>query len=262
VKLQVSRIPIIAANWKMHKTVRESLQFADEFSALLGPVPENIEIVICPPFTALYSLGQRLQGLGIRLGAQDVFWEERGAYTGEISPGMLLEAGAEYVIIGHSERRRVLGEDDKVINLKVKRALACGLRPIMCVGETLAEREEGKAVATVRRQLEEGLRGIDLGEPRLVVAYEPVWAIGTGVNALPQDAQEMSRLIREDLARMFGDRVADGTRILYGGSVNPSNIGGFTSQPDIDGALVGGASLEARSLAAIVNETEAAVYGS
>ncbi len=261
-KSRVKRTPIIAANWKMHKTVGDGLEFIEELLTLLGSGPQAVEVVICPPFTALYPLGQRLQGTAIKLGAQNMFWEDWGAYTGEVSPGMLRETGAEYVIIGHSERRRLLGETDRTVNLKIKRALAWGLRPIMCVGETLAEREAGKAVATVRRQLVEGLEGVELTQPGLVVAYEPVWAIGTGVNALPQDAQEISRLIREDLAGMFGSSVAEGVRILYGGSVNPSNIGGFTCQPDIDGALVGGASLEARSLAQIVKETEATVHGS
>ncbi|HHV76170.1 MAG TPA: triose-phosphate isomerase [Syntrophothermus lipocalidus] len=256
------RLPIIAANWKMHKTVKDSLQFAKDFVGMLGEDHKGIEIVICPPFTALYSLGERLRGTGIEAGAQDMFWEEWGAYTGEISPGMLLETGAKYVIIGHSERRYVLGEDDTAVNRKVKRALASGLCPIMCVGETLAEREEGRAVSVVRQQLEEGLKGVELLRPHLVIAYEPVWAIGTGVNASPQDAQEMSRLIRDELGSLFGVEVAQEMRILYGGSVNPGNIGGFVAQPDIDGALVGGASLEARSLADIVKQTEESVYGS
>lgn len=254
------RVPIIAGNWKMYKTVPEALKFVDQLLPLVQGI-QAVEIVLCSPFTALYSLGQRLQGWGIGLGAQDVFWEEKGAFTGEISPSMLRDTGCRYVIIGHSERRHVLGETDEMVNKKLKGALSGHLCPIMCVGETLEQRQAGRARWVVKAQLQNGLQEVEIKGPDLIVAYEPVWAIGTGINASPDDAQEMIGFIRMELAGRFGEQVARQIRILYGGSVKEDNIGGFMVQPDIDGALVGGASLEAVSLAGIVKRTEDSADG-
>ncbi|NLU50991.1 MAG: triose-phosphate isomerase [Syntrophomonadaceae bacterium] len=253
------RTPLIAANWKMHKTVAEALDFVKVAEPHLAAI-HKVEVVVCPPFTSLYPLSQRLQGSAIRLGAQDVFWEERGAYTGEISPEMLQEAGSRYVIIGHSERRQVLGETDTVINKKVGNALGNQLRPILCVGETLEERRAGLAREVVQAQLKSDLKGIMVQGSDLVVAYEPVWAIGTGVNASPEDAQEMSAFIREQLSQLLGNGAAGAARILYGGSVKQANIRDFVRQPDVDGALVGGASLDAGSFITIVKYTEETVH--
>ncbi len=249
------RTPLLVANWKMNKQIAEAQAFAEDFLPRVQGV-KDVEIVICPPFTALEAVRRSLQGSLVKLGAQDVFWEEKGAYTGEVSPSMLLDAGCSYVIIGHSERRQILGERDVDINRKLKAALEGGLTPILCVGETLQERENNRALEIVKGQINEDLQGLRLEEPNLVVAYEPVWAIGTGVNASPDDAQEMIGFIRSLLARNLGKTLADEICILYGGSVKPENTAQFMAEADVDGALVGGASLQAESMARIVRFKE------
>lgn len=249
------RTPLLVANWKMNKQIAEAQAFVEDFLPRVQGV-EEVEMVICPPFTALDVVCRSLQGSRVKLGAQDVFWEEKGAYTGEVSPSMLLDAGCSYVIIGHSERRQILGERDVDINRKLKAALEGGLIPILCVGETLQEREIHRALEIVKGQINEALRGLKMEAPTLVVAYEPVWAIGTGVNASPDDAQEMIGFIRSLLARNLGETLAGVIRILYGGSVKPENTAQFLSEADVDGALVGGASLQAESLARIVRFNE------
>jgi len=243
------RKKLIAANWKMYKTVSEAEKFINEFLPLVNTV-EDIEVVICPPFTCLSVLSQELKDNRVKLGAQDVFWASQGAYTGEIAPAMLLDLHCRYVIIGHSERRQVIGETNVIINRKLKAACEAGLVPIFCVGETLSERQQNQAKQVVQQQLEQGL--MDISPQELVLAYEPVWAIGTGVNASPDDAREMAGFIREYLAIIKDRKWAEGIRILYGGSVKPENIARFIAEPDVDGALVGGASLAATDFARIV----------
>jgi len=234
------RKPMMAANWKMNKTSEEALQFARDFLRMSPPVSE-VDVVIFPPFTAIYPLSRALDKTGVYLGAQNMYYETCGAFTGEISGGMLAAEGVTYVIIGHSERRHILGESDAVIAKKIQAALESGLTPVLCVGETLQEREAGDAAAVVVRQLKAALSGLG-GDLPLVVAYEPVWAIGTGKTASDADAQEMAALIRKELASIT--TAAERTRILYGGSVKPDNVAMFLQARDIDGALVGGASLD------------------
>jgi triosephosphate isomerase len=243
------RKPLIVANWKMYKTVGEALDFVKEFLPMVAGV-EEIDIAVCPPFTALPALCMEFKSSTLKLGAQNVCWEDQGAYTGEISPAMLLDLDCQYVIIGHSERRNIMGESDQLINRKLKAVSLTGLTPIFCVGETLQEREQGRAREVVLQQLEEGLLEIPAG--KLIVAYEPVWAIGTGVNASPADAREMTGFIREFLAILYDKTWAETVLILYGGSVKPDNIGHFMAEKDVDGALVGGASLNAVDFARIV----------
>ena len=245
------RTPLIAANWKMNNTVAESTRFADGFLPLVQDVQE-VEMVICPPFTSLFPLREKLSPTRVNLGAQDIFWEEKGAFTGEISPAMLTDVGCRYVIIGHSERRQLMGETDVMVNRKLKAALQGGLKPILCVGETLQERKNNRAREVVKMQLDGALKDIALTGGELVITYEPVWAIGTGVNASTDDAQEMIGFIRDYITKLYDHNQADAIRILYGGSVKPDNIEGFMNREDIDGALVGGASLEADTLARIV----------
>jgi triosephosphate isomerase len=243
------RKPLIAANWKMYKTVNEALEFVKEFLPLASGV-HDIDIAVCPPFTSLLALSMVFKGSPIKLGAQDVFWESQGAYTGEISPAMLMDLGCQYVIVGHSERRHILGESDLIINRKLINVCLSGMTPIFCVGETLQEREDGLAREVVQKQLAKGLQGITPRE--MVIAYEPVWAIGTGVNASPADAREMTGFIREFLAILYDKNWAEDVLILYGGSVKPDNIAHFMAEKDVDGALVGGASLNAVDFARIV----------
>ncbi len=240
---------LIAANWKMNKTIGEAAEYIKDLIPRLAGW-DRVEVVICPPFTCLAHLSEALQDTGIHLGAQNVFWESKGAFTGEISPAMLLEMGCRYVIIGHSERRQIMGESDQDINRKLKSASSSGLVPIFCVGETLQERETGQARDVVLRQLQQGLAGLALQD--LVIAYEPVWAIGTGLNASPTDAQEMCGYIRESLGMIRDQSWAAAIPILYGGSVTAVNIAGFVEQQDINGALVGGASLDPEQFARIV----------
>ena len=211
-----------------------------------------VEVVICPPFTALSTVKSVLQDSQIKIGAQNVFWQQEGAYTGEISPAMLTDVGCEYVIIGHSERRQIIGETDQDINNKLMAARAQGLIPILCVGETLQERNQQRAEEIVKRQLCHDLKGVELSGEELVIAYEPVWAIGTGVNARSQDAQEMAKYIRNLLKELYNEKCAEKVRILYGGSVKAENFLSFIQEEDIDGALVGGASLWPNSFAQIV----------
>ncbi len=235
----------------MHKTVPEALKLVRELKEKVGKVSDR-EVLVCPPFTSLYPVGKELKGSSIKLGAQNMFYEEEGAYTGEISPVMLKDVGCSFVILGHSERRNIFKEDDELINKKVLSAVEHGLVPILCVGEKLKEREEGKTKEVVKRQVVNGLKGLR-GDKEFVIAYEPVWAIGTGKSATPEMAQEVHAFIREVLKELFGEETANKVRILYGGSVKPENAKGLLSMPDIDGALVGGASLKAESFAKIVN---------
>ena len=249
------RKPLMAANWKMHKTLEEAHELVYGIIGLIGgDAPEDREVLLCPPATALFSVEQQLRDTGIWLGGQNMGPEREGAYTGEISPLMLLDVGCEYVILGHSERRHVFGEDDELINKKVKLALECGLRPVLAVGEKLEQRKAGDAESTVITQLERGLADVDVEQmDGMVLAYEPVWAIGTGETASPQDAQAMHATIRDWLSDQYSRDVADRVRILYGGSVKPGNVDELMAEEDIDGALVGGASLDAESFARIVN---------
>jgi len=240
---------LIAANWKMNKTIAETQDFVSEFLPLVAGV-EDVEVLVCPPFTALSALSLALKDSRVRIGAQDIFWEGRGAFTGEISADMLLDLNCRYVIVGHSERRHIMGENDLIINRKLKATGLAGLTPIFCVGETLQERENNMARDVVGGQLEKGLQDIPAGA--LVIAYEPVWAIGTGVNASPEDAREMTGFIRDCLGKLYDRHWASGVQILYGGSVNPANISAFMAQEYIDGALVGGASLNPLDFAGIV----------
>ena len=250
------RIPIIAGNWKMNKTVAETLELVREIRQSLGEAPEQVEVVLCPPFTSLWVAKNGLGRSKYCLGAQNLYWEPKGAFTGEISPGMLAEL-VTYVIIGHSERRQYFGETDETVNKKVKAALANGLKPIMCVGEVLAEFEAGKTNEVVSRQTRGGLAGLALEQmANVVIAYEPVWAIGTGKAATGPGANAVvAQAIRGPLADMFGRDVAEATRVQYGGSVTPANIAEFMGQPDLDGGLVGGASLKAADFVEIVRQT-------
>lgn len=245
------RKPIIAGNWKMNCTIPDALELVKKLKSIVSDV-KGREIVISPPFTALGAVAKVLIGSNMTLSAQNLFWEEKGAFTGEISAEMLLDAGCDYVIVGHSERRQFFGDSDEAVNKKTKAAMAAGLMPIACVGETLSEREGGETFPVIERQLTKGLMDVNIAEPEdLVIAYEPVWAIGTGKTATPGQAQEVHSFIRGILRKMSGD-TADGIRILYGGSVKPENIDDLMLEPDIDGALVGGASLKAESFARIV----------
>ncbi len=245
------RTPLIVANWKMNKGLNDAQQYGQELLPILAGYT-GVEVVVCPPFTSLTLMNQIFRGSEIKLGAQNLFWEMKGAYTGEISPAMLVDAGCTYVILGHSERRQIMGENDAIINRKVRAALDVALIPILCVGETLQERENNRAREVVKDQLTRDLKNITFAPQGLVIAYEPVWAIGTGVNASSDDAQEMIGFIRSYLAKLYDQELADSVRILSGGSVKEENIAEFMSEVDVDGALVGGASLQANSFAGIV----------
>jgi triosephosphate isomerase len=248
------RKPVIAGNWKMYKLLGEAVNTAFELKPLVAN-SSHCEVVIAPVFTALKTVADRLEGSNIAVAAQDcAVQSEFGAHTGEVSPAMIKDVGCGYVIIGHSERRQFYGETDESVNRKTKAAIGSGLSAIVCVGEDLAEREAGNAESVVKTQLAGSLAGLTVSDmERIIIAYEPVWAIGTGKTATPEQAQEMHGHIRRTIAEAHGGGVAQGMRILYGGSVKPDNISSLMSQPDIDGALVGGASLEAESFAAIVN---------
>ena len=246
------RIPLIAGNWKMYKTVAEAVELVEALLSDLEAASDR-ELLVCPPFTALHALSPLLQDTPIDLGAQDVFYEDQGAYTGAISPIMLRDLGCTYVIVGHSERRHYFGEDDALVNRKLQAALKHGLRPILCVGETKPQRDAGNAEMIVVGQVRAGLADVSAaGLADVVIAYEPVWAIGTGDTATPQDAQAMHATIRRTLAALYTSEAADQVRIQYGGSVKPDNVDDLMAQPDIDGALVGGASLKAESFLRIV----------
>jgi len=250
------RLPFIAGNWKMNKTVGEAVDLVRQLKGSISEVRE-VEVAVAPPFTALYAVFKEVEGSPIRLAAQNLFYEEKGAYTGEVSSLMLKAVGCHYVIIGHSERRQLFGETDEMVNRRIKAALGQGLKSIFCMGETLKEREEGKTFSVIERQMEGGLK--NLGEKEfknIVIAYEPVWAIGTGKTATPQQAEEVHRFIRERVAKLYSRETAEEVRIQYGGSVTPENIKGLMVQEDIDGALVGGASLKAETFLKIVRFKE------
>ncbi|HVW34302.1 MAG TPA: triose-phosphate isomerase [Acidimicrobiia bacterium] len=253
---RTGRKPIMAGNWKMHHTHLDAIQVVQKLSYRLSAEDyERCEVVVCPTFTSLRSVQTVIESdkLPIGLGAQNVHWEAKGAFTGEISPSMLLKLGVTYVIVGHSERRELFGETDEDVNRKVKAVIAAGMTPIMCVGETLEEREAGETAAKVSRQVQAGLDGVTADQVgAMVIAYEPIWAIGTGRNATPEDANETIATIRSMVAGLAGEGPAASLRIQYGGSVKPGNIGSLMAQPEIDGALVGGASLEADDFAQIV----------
>jgi len=252
----MGRLPFIAGNWKMNETVGEALDLVRQLKASISRI-EGVEVAVAPPFTALYAVRKELEGSTIRLAAQNLFWEEKGAYTGEVSPPMLKEVGCHYVILGHSERRQFFGETDETVNRKIKAALGQDLNVIFCIGETLKEREEGKTFSVIEKQVTGGLKDIGKEEMRrIVVAYEPVWAIGTGKTATPEQAEEVHRFIREKLGKLFSREIAEGVRIQYGGSVTPENIKGLMGQENIDGALVGGASLKADTFSKIVRFKE------
>jgi len=252
----MGRLPFIAGNWKMNKTVGEALDLVRRLKAALSGV-KGVEVAVAPPFTALFAVRKELEGSPILLAAQNLYWEEKGAFTGEVSPSMIKEVGCSYVIIGHSERRQLFGETDETVNRRIKAALAQGLKIIFCIGETLKEREEGKTFPVIERQVEGGLKGMGDKEMRnMVVAYEPVWAIGTGKTATPEQAEEVHRFIREKLGKFYPQEITEEVRIQYGGSVTPENVKGLMNQPNIDGALVGGASLKAESFSKIVRFKE------
>ncbi len=245
------RKPLIAANWKLNNTVPDALKFIAAFTADLKSAG-GVDVVIAPPFTALYALGETMAGTEFKLAAQNMYWEDTGAYTGEISGPMLKDVGCAYVIIGHSERRQIFGDTNASVNKKLMAATRNDLDPIMCVGETLDEREGNRTWDVIGAQLKEGLKGIDLAALKnFVIAYEPIWAIGTGKTATPDQAQEVHGLIRSHLKDAYGMETAERTRLLYGGSVKPSNSRELLGKPDIDGALVGGASLDPQQFAAI-----------
>lgn len=246
------RRPIIAGNWKMNKTVSEAADLVRQLKVLVADI-RDIDIVIAPTFTALHAVSREITGSTVELAAQDVFWETSGAYTGEISPTMLRDVGCRYVIIGHSERRQYFGETNESVHKKIKASLAVDLHPILCVGEALEEREAGKTFDVVKIQLFQCLDGFSSEEmDKITIAYEPIWAIGTGQTATPQQAEEVHAFIREQLGTITHPQVSQAMRIQYGGSVNPDNIGDLMAQPNIDGALVGGASLTADSFSRIV----------
>ena len=245
------RKKIIAGNWKMNKAVAEAEDLASGIKRELAECRE-VDVVLCPPFTSLKAVGEVIGDTNIKLGAQNMHWETDGAYTGEISAGMLRDLYCHYVILGHSERRAYFGETDQTVNRKVQAALAANLAPIVCVGETLDQREAGETEDIVRGQVENGLACLGEGLAKVIVAYEPVWAIGTGRTATPDQAQEVHALIRRLLADASSQEVAQSMRIQYGGSMKPSNAAELVAQPDIDGGLIGGASLEARAFVEIV----------
>jgi triosephosphate isomerase (TIM) len=247
------RIPIIAGNWKLYKTVAEGRELVTGLLAGLGVVTDR-EVVVCPPYTSLFPLGVLLANTPIALGAQEVFYETQGAFTGAVAPQMLRDVGCTYVIVGHSERRQFFGDTDATVNRKLHAALAGGLRPIMCVGESKPQRDSGQAEPIVTAQVRGGLVNVSAEQLlNVVIAYEPIWAIGTGDTATAADAQAMHAAIRATLVELYGDEAAQTVRIQYGGSVKPDNVDELMSQPDIDGALVGGASLKADSFLRIIH---------
>ena len=254
----MNRKPIIAGNWKLNKTRKETVDLATTLYKILKDV-RDVDIVICPVYTALVDASKALSGSLIKLGAQDLFWEDSGAYTGEVSAPLIKDTGAQFVIIGHSERRQYFGETDESVNKKAKAALKHGLTPIVCIGELLAEREANKTFEVIQKQCEGSLKNLSSQElEKIIVAYEPVWAIGTGKTATPAQAQEVHGFIRQFLSKCAGEAAAQKIRIQYGGSVKPDNTAELMAQPDIDGALVGGASLNVESFAAIVKGAQGA----
>jgi len=247
------RRPVIAGNWKMYKTIAEAVDFIEKIKPVAAQAG-YCEVIVAPPFTALAAAAAAAKGSKVSVAAQNCHWDKEGAHTGDISTGMLRDAGCTHVIIGHSERRHDCGETDEQVNKKVKAALAAGLTPIVCVGETLAEREKGETEKVLERQFMAGLTGLTAADfSRIIIAYEPVWAIGTGRTAIPEMAAEAHRFLRRLARQQFGESAAGDIRILYGGSVKPDNVGALMAQEEIDGALVGGASLKVDSFTALVN---------
>lgn len=248
----MSRTPLLAGNWKMHNTLRESVNLVQGLWQEIKEVMDR-EVAVCPPFTALAVVAKALEETRIKLGAQNLFWEEKGAFTGEISPLMLKDTGCTYVIIGHSERRKYFAESDAQVNRKVKTALKYGLLPIICLGETLEQRQAGEAQTVVQNQITADLAELTASEAeKIVVAYEPIWAIGTGMNDTPESSNELIGFLRQTIAGLTDYSTAQKIRILYGGSVKPDNIDAYMAAPEIDGALVGGASLTPESFSRIV----------
>ena len=247
------RRPLVAGNWKMYKNAQQAGELARAIVAQVGQGRGAVDVVVCPPFTSLQAVGEALAGTGIALGAQNMHWENEGAFTGEVSPEMILTTGCTYVILGHSERRQYFAETDEQVNRKLKAALRVGLAPIVCVGETLEQREAGRIEAVVLGQVQAALQGLSEAELlKIALAYEPVWAIGTGRTATPAQAEEVHSLIRSCLRQHYGAGVADALRLQYGGSVKPENAAELFAQQNIDGGLIGGAALKADSFAAIV----------
>jgi triosephosphate isomerase len=252
------RIPFIAGNWKMFKSVHEAVVFTKELRSMVKDVGD-VEVVIAPPFTAIHAVAEAARNTNIGVSAQNLYWEREGAFTGEISPAMIVEAGAAYAIIGHSERRRLFGETDATVNRKTMAAFLAGLTPIVCIGETLEERERGEMLAVLDRQVKDGLDRLTAEQvAELIIAYEPVWAIGTGRNATAAQAGEAHAHIRSRLRQWFGADAAEHCHVIYGGSVKPDNIRDLIAEPDVDGALVGGASLDVTSFADIVTRSRPA----
>jgi triosephosphate isomerase len=252
------RTPLIAGNWKMHKTVDETVKYVKELRLLIKDAA-GVEVVVAPPFTALHAACDAARNSNLAIAAQDLHWERQGAFTGEISGPMIREAGAEHVIVGHSERRTLFGETDAMVNRKVNAAFSAGLTPIACIGETLDQRERNETFEVLDRQIKEGLDHLTAERiGQLVLAYEPVWAIGTGRNATAAQSGEAHAHIRARLRQWFGAEAAELCHVLYGGSVKPENIADLIAQPDVDGALVGGASLDVRSFVEIVNRSRLA----
>jgi triosephosphate isomerase len=246
------RIPFLAANWKMHKTVHEAVVYIKEFRSMVKDVTDT-EIVVAPPFTAVHAAAEAARNTNVGVAAQNLYWERDGAFTGEVSAAMIKEAGAEYVIVGHSERRRLFRETDETVNRKTLAALGAGLTPIVCIGETLDERDRNRTLAVLDRQIKDGLDGLIAEQvAALVIAYEPVWAIGTGRNATPEQAGDAHAHIRSRLRQWFGGDAAEQCHVIYGGSVKPDNIRELVAHADVDGALVGGASLDVRAFFEIV----------
>ncbi|MDZ4178227.1 MAG: triose-phosphate isomerase [Coriobacteriia bacterium] len=251
----MNRRPMIAGNWKMYKTAGEGAILTQNLQELVSEHWDDVDVVVCPPFTALKSVSTviELDRLTMGLGAQNVHWESEGAFTGEISPRMLVDLRCDHCIVGHSERRELFGETDETVNKKVKALIGAGIKPIVCVGETLATRESNETESYVRNQVRAGLDGLSAEDAAaLVIAYEPIWAIGTGRTPTPEGANDVARTIRATVGAMFGAPAALACRVLYGGSVKPENAALFLAEPDIDGALVGGAALDADSFAGIV----------
>jgi len=250
--VEIMRIPVIAGNWKMNKNIVESVSLVKELKDFVRGI-EGVDIVVCPPFTSLWVVKEIINGTNIHLGAQNMFWETKGAFTGEISPLMLKDVGCEYIILGHSERRQYFKETSKEVAKKTEAALSVNLAPIVCVGENLKERESGKTESIIEQEIKALFPKIDSTlAARIIVAYEPIWAIGTGKSSSSEDASIIIKFIRELFSSKYGSKIAERIRILYGGSVDPKNIKEFMNESDIDGALVGGASLNTLSFSQIV----------
>ena len=249
------RTPLVAGNWKMHKTVDDAVRYVKQFRGLVKDI-DGVDIVLAPTFTALHASAEAARNSNVMIAAQDLHWEPGGAFTGEVSAPMIREAGAEYVIVGHSERRTLFGETDESVNRKIQAAYSADLSPIACVGETLEERERDETLSVLGRQISKGLDSLTSTQvAQLVIAYEPVWAIGTGRQATPAQAVDAHRHIREQVRERFGADAAEQCRVLYGGSVKPDNIAELVSQPDVDGALVGGASLDISTFLEVIRLT-------